>query len=231
MQRDLRKRKKRPRLFDWIELRWSTGEQIDGLWVGTNDDNPEPVLARLRDALSLIKRYDPVCYSRLTRDLARVWARSPAHHPLAIFDHRLGACVLHTRFVMAESTTLDLVATVIVHEATHARLWNRNVHYEEALRPRVEAICVRREMAFAARLPNGKQAYERAEQALAWCNSDHLSNDALYRQREAQDVEELRRLGVPDWVVRAIVVLGHAIWFFRRSYRAIARRSGPRATY
>jgi len=217
------RRKSRPRIWDRIMLRLSKGDYVDGLWVGTDDDNPQPVLDRLHEALRLIERYDALRYSRLTRDLERVWALSASLHPTAAFDHRLRACVLHARFVLAEETTLERVASAIIHEATHARLWNCGIGYAEALRPRVEAICVRRELAFAAKLPNGAQAQERAKRTLAVCNGDNLSNEALSRRREVQAEVELRRLGVPDWTIRAILIYRHLIWsmirFIRRAKR------------
>jgi len=223
--------KYRPRLSDRIMLRLSTSENVDGLWVGTSDDNPKRVLCLLREALSLIKLHDPLRYSRLTRDLERVWAQNPSHHAIAGFEYRLGACALNAQFVLAEATTLERLASTIVHEATHARLWNRGIRYDEAIRPRVEAVCVRRELAFAAKLPNGTQLLETTEQALAWCNGDNLSNKAFERRREQQDVDELHRLGVPNWLVRAIVALAHVIWALRRSFRSVARRAAPRATH
>ena len=165
--------------------------------------NPEPVLQRLRAALGLIKAYDPVRYRRLTRDLKRVWALAVYHLPTGGFDHRLTACKLNARFVLAETTTPELIASSIVHESTHARLWGCGIGYEEEIRPRVEAICVRRELAFSTKLPDGQQVREWAEYSLAsYCNHETLSKSTLAKRYDDWGVEELRRLGVPDWLVR-----------------------------
>lgn len=194
-----------PRILDRISLFLSDGQTIDGLWVGTFDDKPEPVLRRLRESLSLIKAYDRLRYERLTRDLKRVWATAIPLHG-AYFDVRLGACVLNARFVVAEMSTPEQIAAAIVHEATHARLMRYGIGYEEKLRSRVEAICLRRELAFLSKLPNGQQAHEWAEQGLvSYCDPANLTNDALDRRYFEEGVEELRQHGVPDWVIRLTI--------------------------
>jgi hypothetical protein len=50
-----------------------------------------------------------------------VWAL-PIHNPTAYFDHRLDAWMLNRQFVLAEASTPELIAAMIAHEATHARL-------------------------------------------------------------------------------------------------------------
>ena len=207
MQRDPRKERKRPRLDDRIALRlFSTGEYLDGLWVGTeNQSKPESVLERLREALALIKTYDPLRYRRLTSDLKRIWA-TPVYTQGGCFVSRLEACILHPRCV--ETTTTELLASMIVHEATHARLSGLGFGYEEELRPRIEAMCVRREIAFAAKLPDGSQVREwAAQKLLSYCIPAPLSNAARARQHDDHFITEARRLGIPDWVIRGLFML------------------------
>jgi hypothetical protein len=229
MERDLGKRRKpRPRLWDRLMLRLSKAEQFDGLWIGAFDDRPEPFLHRVREALQLIKTYDPLRYARITRDLKRLWVCGGLA-TIACFNYRLDACQFDDRFVLAETTTPELLASVIVHEATHARLWNWGVRYDEPLRSRVEAICIRRQLAFAKRLPDGQQSREWAEQILTSADPMTLSNAGFWKRDYDWRIEELHRLGVPDWAVRAIVILAHAIWAVQRSYRTQRRRFSARA--
>src|SRR5262249_5718763 len=90
------------------------------------------------------------------------------------------------------------------HEATHARLWHCRIGYDERLRARVEATCFRRELALAAKLPNGERVREHARDALAipppgW-------TDAAERTRDVEgSTEVLRHLGAPNWLVRALL--------------------------
>jgi hypothetical protein len=214
--------KPKPYFSDRIMLWLSKGEQLDGLWIGTFD-HANRILPRLSEALQLIKTFDPLRYARLTRDLKRVWVFSIPTP--ACFNYRLDACQLDEQFVLAETTTPELLASAIVHEATHARLWNWGVRYDEPLRPRVEAICVRRQLAFAKKLPDGQQSREWAEQILASSDPTTLSSANMWKRDYDWRISELRRCGTPDWVVRAIIALAHVIWAVHRFYQALTRRS------
>lgn len=203
---------------------FSRGEYIDGLWIGVDDHEREPVLERLRAALVLIKTHDPLRYHRLTRDLKLIWA-TPLHGPRACFYYRLDACSLNPRYVCAEWMTPELLAATIVHESTHARLWGIGFRYEEEARPRVEAVCVRRELAFAAKLPHGGQVRDRAEEALAhYCTPASLSNAVFAKSYDDYAVEELRRFGTPEWVIRGAFALRRILCPFVAVVRKLKRR-------
>ena len=77
------------------------------------------------------------------------------------------AGILDVPFVVADATEPELIASVIVHEATHARLRRHGIGYEEPIRARVEAACIRRQIAFTRRLPHGDHARAAAERNLA----------------------------------------------------------------
>jgi hypothetical protein len=200
--------RQRPSLADRFALRVSTGRQVDGLWVGVFLVNePELVLHRVEEALRLIKEYDRLRYDRLICDLKRVWVRL-LPGVLGNFNYALYACELDSQFVVAETSLPELIAATIVHEATHARLRRCGIGYEEALRPRVEAVCLRRELAFAAKLPNGKQVREQAERTLVLCSTQEYWTSAAFAERRDKDhIEALRNLGVPDWLVRTVLTL------------------------
>jgi len=200
-----RRRKRRPSLFDKFGL-WlsNSSECVDGLWVGAWETTAkgETALRRVKEALLLIKSNDRLRYDRLFCDLERVWVRV-LPGDLGSFNEALNMCVLDSRFVLAEATSLEVIASTIVHEATHARLSHCGIRYERTLRPRVEAVCFRRELAFAAKLPNGEQVRERAQRMLALCTSDDFWTDAAFRERHVEgSLNALRHLGTPDWLVR-----------------------------
>ena len=158
--------------------------------------------ARIEQALLLIKRYDRIRYDRLLRDLQRVWVLL-LPSSIASFEHRIYRCEIDTRFCLAETTTSELLAAVIVHEATHARLWRRGIRYEEAQRPRIEEICLRREIAFAAKLPNGEAVRDQAERTLALCATGEYSGPApAFRERyiEGGVRGSSRYMGAPGWL-------------------------------
>jgi hypothetical protein len=202
MKQDDTGRADRPRLSTRIMLRFSKSRYLDGLWIGTWEMEAEPILRRIEEALLLIKLYDRIRYDRLLRDLQRVWVLL-LPSSIAIFEYGIYTCEIDTRYCLAETTTPELLAAVIVHEATHARLWRRGIRYEEAQRPRIEEICIRREMAFAAKLPNGEAARDKAEQTLALCATGEYWTSAAFRERYIEGgVEILRYVGAPGWLTR-----------------------------
>jgi hypothetical protein len=201
MKQDETERADRPRLVVRIMLRFSAHRYLDGLWIGTWEMEAEPILRRIEEALLLIKRYDRVRYDRLLRDLERVWVLL-LPSSAASFEYRIYTCEIDTRYCVAETTTPELLAATIVHEATHARLWRRGIRYEEAQRPRIEEICMRREIAFAAKLPNGEAVRDKAEQTLALCATGEYWTSAAFRERYIEGgVEILRYMGAPGWLV------------------------------
>jgi hypothetical protein len=178
-------------------------------------------LCRLEEALQLISLYDPIRYKRLIRDLDRVWVMRLAGTS-ARFEPKLYACILDQVFLSADSSTREIIAAAIVHEATHARLWRAGIRYDQAIRRRVETACVRRELAFAGKLPNGQGVRERAEWKLKVCADDEYWTDQVKTQRFVEaHVNALRELGLPNWLIR--VALGV------RAFRGyLHRRRGPR---
>lgn len=107
------------------------------------------------------------------------------------------ACELDPRFVLDETVTIDRVAGVIVHEATHARIGRCGIPYSKALRGRIEVVCHREEIAFARRLPDGALIRHQAEQAIA--RPYDPTDMAFQRAENASTLEALRYLGAPPW--------------------------------
>ncbi len=195
-----------PTLFsDRVMLWLSVGRTVDGLWVGSYfQTNAELALRRVEAALRLIKASDRRRYDRVIRDLDRVWVRLLTTGA-AQFDPSLRACLLDERFVLAETTDPVLIATMIVHEATHARLWRCGIRYDEDQRQRVEAICFRRELAFARRLPNGQSAREAAKDALA-ISPSYWTNVASQDREVEGSIQVLRHLG-SNWLARLFLAV------------------------
>jgi hypothetical protein len=188
------------RLRFWL----STSRTIDGLWVGTMEG--ESSLRRIEDALQLIKRHDTLHYSRVIHNLERIWVELiPGYH--AWYDDSLRACVLDERFLLLETTTLEELASTIVHEATHAKLERWGISYDEKERSRIEAVCLRRELHFIAKLPHSEPLREERARALEWCDSDHdYFSNVSFQQRHDQGLfETARYLGIPDWFIRLLL--------------------------
>jgi hypothetical protein len=215
----VRKPDRKPVVADRLALWWSTSRKIDGLWVGImRSGDPDPGLRRVEDALRLIKQHDSLHYSRIIHNLDRIWVNL-LPSALAHYSPTLNACVLDERFVLSETTTLESIASTIIHEATHARLEGWGIDYDEASRYRIEAICLRRELNFLTKLPDSEHLQEEIVHTLEWyaTKQDYFS-DRNHRDRDDQGAPEaFRYLGAPDWFIR------FAMWLIRRRW---ARASG-----
>jgi hypothetical protein len=215
-------------LWHWL----SVSKRIDGLLVGTweSDANAEAVFRRVEGALCLIKAHDRLRYKRLLRDLERlrVWLLPGGS---GSYKEAVRSCELDSRFVLAETSSPAMIASTIVHEATHARLMRCGIGYETELRARVEAVCARRELAFANNLPNGAQVRESAERILELCAADdgYWSNTAFEERHVEGWIEAMRHLGVPDWLVRVFLIFRSLNLSIRRGIRGVTRRSVKRS--
>lgn len=149
---------------DRLELRWSTGREVDGLWIGTIESDAESIIRRVEDAISVSRLHDPRRYRRLCHDFSRIWVRL-LPGDLANFNSAIRACQLDSRHVRDEAVSASELAASIVHEAAHARI-DRCVPYREELRDRIEAACLRRELAFARQLPDNHGFVERMHNRL-----------------------------------------------------------------
>jgi hypothetical protein len=166
------------------------------------EDKPRPGLRRVEEALQLIKNHAPLHYSRVLNNLERIWVRLLTGD-LAHYDRSLKACVFDERYVVQETTTIEWIASAIVHEATHARLEAWGVGYDdEKKRARIEGICMRRERNFLTKLPQSEPFQEDIARSLEWSGGNHeYFSNASFQQREVQgQIEALRYLGAPDWV-------------------------------
>ncbi len=184
------------RIFEWIWLKACDRRTVDGLLIV--GDRPE--VDRIAEALSLIRRYDPVRYRRCVRDLARIWVM--ALTSVGQFRESTSTCELDGRFVLNENTSSELIASVIVHEATHARLFSTGIQYEEKARVRIERICIRRQLAFAATLPKESEARDWAERVMNAIPQD-MSNAAMADRSFNGLIEAARHCGIPEWFIRA----------------------------
>lgn len=206
-------------LFERISLAISTSRRVDGIWIGSYWGSPKH-LARVEQALLLVKQHSPVHYSCVINNLERIWIFGLTHIG-AEYNHSLKACVFDYRFLADPKTSTKLIASVIVHEATHARLERCGITYDEDRRVRIEAICLRREWALAARLPDSAELQQLISERLDWyqAHPDFFS-DAQFRERHRNGaIEALRDAGAPDWLIRAIPATRSMIGRVRRLFR------------
>jgi hypothetical protein len=141
-------------------------------------------LARIREALELIRTRTPRRYRRIRRDVRRLVIIAAGG---AEYWPRVDGMAL-TRAELTNHSTEE-VAFTIVHEATHARLWRMGIPYARALRDRIERLCVREEVVFAQTLPDADRWIAEIQRPLA---TPWWTDDAI-RERRSSAWRELLR--------------------------------------
>ena len=186
---------------------------MDALWLGVSGDKTDDyLLDRVEEALRLIKQHDPARYRRLQRDMKRIFI----HHLFGVrgsFSSALSRCDLDFRYV--RSSSAELIASTIVHEATHAHPCLRKFGYPEALRYRIEQICMRQELSFARKLPEGDRAIEDAERMLTLAPSVWTTEE-LGKSRRDGAFAAARDVGIPDWLTNSLLTIRKAYERLRR---------------
>jgi hypothetical protein len=222
-----RRNSSQPSLIDRLQLKASFSRRVDGVWIGAYFSPTH--LYRVEEALGLIRQYSPLQYSRIAEDLQRIWIFL-IPDGLASYRHSLRACVLDERFVADAATSVERIASTIVHEATHARLERYGIPYEEATRARIEAICSRRELAFALCLPDGLQLQEEILQYLDWypVNPDFFGDTQIVERHANGEVAMLRHVGLPAWLIPVTLKFQSIIRWTRSVFQARSRISEDR---
>jgi hypothetical protein len=160
----------------------SSGRQTVGDFeiVNTTERSISGARAKLEQALDLIKSHDAKSYERLRASIRRfilLHAGGPEFWP------EVRAVTLTEPLV--RGAEVPLLAMTIVHELTHARLWDRGFDYRAKRRAQLERICVAAEIRFARRLPDHESLEEFAMQKLKreWWSTEAV---AERRQRAGQ---------------------------------------------
>jgi hypothetical protein len=216
----------RPSLADEFALWLSKSRMVDGVWIGSAQWDSEPALQRVEAALQLIEHFAPLHYRRVKNSLSRIWVQL-VPHGAGCYLHSLNACLLDERVVASETTTLEWIASAIVHEATHARLEKRGIRYDEAVRHRIERICARRELDFARHLSGVDALLEEINWRLDRSNDENASftNQDMWVGIDQGNADILRYLGTPEWVIALIFRARNLVSGIRRFTRRLAGSS------
>ncbi len=181
----------------------------DGIVICVLKDDAEIVRQRIVDALGLLKRNDPAAFGRVRRDLTGGIKVDTHLQNRAQFNSRSFACELEWAMLTGDIETEEIALT-IVHEAAHARLWRFGVPYTEDIRSRIEAICMRREIAVARKFPNGQEWADWVEQSIKSVDDGHFLTDQAFFARQKKfrwrSLRHIRKLGMPKWFVRALAI-------------------------
>lgn len=148
--------------FQWLVagLAWqgATKRRTEGIVVGVLEEHEAAadVIARIEHALRLIREFDPRLYDRVSRNLPRL-AVTPRLR--ASYWHRFRVCVIGMEQVRRWHASQ--LASIIVHEATHAWLRNKGLPSSTAnTKWRIERICTRAQLRLARKLPDSSRMVE-----------------------------------------------------------------------
>jgi len=156
------------------------------------------VFSKIDQALNLISETDPRRYLQIRRDVKKIWV-SPAPGCCAQWMDELQICILDRDYFCQADVLPPEVALAIVHESTHARLDRLKIQYTEDIRERVERVCIKSEIAFAKRLPDGQKFVDIAESRLQIPKS--YWTNAQFQQRDLDTLAELRK---KTWLARIL---------------------------
>lgn len=151
---------------------------------------------KIDQALNLIAEYDPRRYLQIRRDVKKIWV-SAAPGYCANWMDELQMCTIDSNYYYRDNISASEIALTIVHESTHARLCKLKIEYTEDIRDRVERVCIKSEIAFAKRLPDGQKFVEIAESRLQIPKS--YWTDAQFQQR---DLDAFAEFCKKNWLAR-----------------------------
>lgn len=141
------------------------------------------VLARLNDALALIRTYQPWRLAHLQRDIRAIRVERFACR--GAFIPQDNVIITELTFLARRDITAAPVASSILHEGVHARVHAMGVYRTEDELPREERLCRRAELAFGQALPPALGAPV-VERAMASLSLDDRGVAPIVDWREAQ---------------------------------------------
>lgn len=190
------------RALGWgIAVRTSPRRRIHGVLVIdlTRGHATEQMLARIGEALELVRRYSPQQHARLLRDRMSVaigYHGGPRYLPFA------NACLVDLTFI--QRTPPIPMAGMVLHEATHARLHRAGFRYEGRRREHIERVCVNAELAFLRHFPGQEERTAKLEHMISPESNERWWTDAAQFERR---YTELQQAGVAPWLLRMYALL------------------------
>jgi len=183
-------------------LRWRGEETrvrtLHGIRVVVHNTRPDistdAVLARIDGALGMLEQYAPSHLRRMRRDFAEIISQRFACRGAYFPAER--RCLVELTFTVNPEFTLAQVASVILHEAMHARIHAMGIRTERVTRAREERFCRRAEIEFGRVAPGGEPVVERALGAIAMEDEEVAPEvDWALAQRRIAEVDEAARRG------------------------------------
>lgn len=124
-------------------------------------ENSNHRLTKISEAIKLVRSVQPWRESSCIGALK--WILVTAANG-EYYNPQLNACVLDVPYV--EQRSIRVIAAMLVHEGTHARLWRLGFRYEPGRRARIERLATEAQADFFSRTPNGEALAKEAMDSL-----------------------------------------------------------------
>lgn len=121
--------------------------------VNLSKEKVEPHIPKLLHAVELIETYDPIRTGTVQKGIRLLVIVDP---PIkAQYFHVSKAVVIRDKIL--EILPPDSLASLLVHEATHARIRRMGIAYNPVIKERVERICTRSQVWFLEKVPGAEE--------------------------------------------------------------------------
>lgn len=173
----------------------------------TDSGLAEGVAAKLVEVFSLVDDIAPLEGRRVRQHVSKVIVADVGG---PMYLEAINSVLVSQRFLC--TSEVSRIASVFIHEATHARLHLRGYFYTRRTQRRIEIRCLKTELAFLQKLPNSRDLCVRVEQRLQELSVGMMGPWSREEQRR-RAIQRLQDGGVPMWLVK----LYSAVRYWRMS--------------
>lgn len=181
------------RLLLEIDLRLSSHWTIEGVSIHNTSNRVTDEVARMRAAAAfdVLKTHDSRRFGLVKRSISRIVIAQQPYDSYLRYAH---ACALSDQNLVQQDPAWT--AGIIIHEAIHARLHSRGISPASvADRRRIEALCVKEQRRFLAKVPN-------TEQMIVHLNVELQTEWFSDEGRHQAQIDKLKALDAPEWIIR-----------------------------
>lgn len=153
---------------------------------------PSDTFDKIRNALTVLEQASALRFHQLQSRGVRLYLTTGTG---SAYWPSLRACLIRVSTI--QSLAVQEIALIIAHEATHARIDAQGVRVSVRNRERAERLCTRIEEEVAMEMPNASEQLARIarQRDLEWWTEE---------QRLTRGLDELRKLGCPEWLVGSL---------------------------
>ena len=162
------------------------------------------VLESLGKCLDLLERYLPQKFNDMTRDVKKVYVTRKlkaldATNAQAVFISEINSIELPITLFISEieyKYRIEYIASLILHEAQHARLFRFGFNGDRKFLGREERICYTLQRRFGCKLKNGSEIVKFCDVALSVDLEKYYSTEAFITRQ----IKALESRDVPNWI-------------------------------